>query len=357
MIRTLLLAGIVMGSGVANQVGAATVSWLGNVRAIASNEPPTAALRPAWCVADWPEWQAMEPTVHNAFNFAALDAMLALQRQNGMSNIILHIKSAPADVDYVGWAVPSPSNYVTRISHLVAHLAAHAPTAKTGLWIMPDNEPAITDAGFARHAAILKACWNASGGRLKIVGCVLQGSVPPWFAELAALGCGQWCDVISFHYYDNFQRAPDVKIANRGPLYDDILAIAKSFPGKPIFCDEFGLCPDIERNRIAVLSMLAAGVQFIQPFQWGADMNLHYPDESATRLHGDYPWGFYRCWNLASNCPAPYAQCILDLAAQIGSNPKATLLRTPSGLHVIKFSNGAQPTPGTRMDSGWWNMA
>ena len=337
MIRMLLVACVVMGSGVANRVNAQRISWLASVRAIVSNEYDIAVLRPAWCVVDWPEWRGMEPS-NNTYDFAALDAMLALQRQNGISNIILHVKSPPDDVN--------SASYVTRLSRFVAHLAQHAPTAQTGLWIMPDNEPPVSPQGFTRHAAILKGCWNACHGQLKIIGCALQAGYPSWFSGLAKLGCGQWCDAISFHYYNNWVASPDVRYVGpatlpSGPLYEDILAIAKLFPGKPIFCDEFGLVPDSERNRIAVLSMLAAGVQFIQPFQWGADMNVHNPEDNVSRFHGDYPWALYRGWDPANNRPAPYAQCLVDLGTQIGSNPKATLLRTPSGLHVIKFSNGA----------------
>ena len=342
MLRMLFLATVVTASTVANGADTNRISWLSTVFAIVSNEPPTAALRPAWCVGfnSQVAWSVLEP-INNGpgvFTFAPLDAMIAMQHANGISNIVLHISSPPANV--------TSANYVSRIQRLVAHLAAHAPTAQSGLWVIPDNEPAITDQGFARHAAILKACWSASHGQLKIIGCALQGDYPAWFAGLAKLGCGQWCDAISFHYYGSWASSPNVRYVGPaarsfGPLYEDILAVAKIFPGKPIFCDEFGLVPDSERNRIGVLSMLAAGVQVIQPVQWGADMNLHYPEDDVSRFHADYPYAFYRCWNIASNCPAPYAQCIVDLGAQIGSNPKATLLRTPTGMHVIRFSNGA----------------
>lgn len=338
----LLLATVVMGSTVAIGADTNRVSWLSTVLAIVPNEPPTAALRPAWsCGYNVPvTWSSMEPIANGpgVFNFASLDAMIAMQHANGISNIILHIVSPPADV--------TAFNYVSRIQRLVAAMAAHAPTAQTGLWIIPDNEPAVTPQGFARHAAILKACWNVAHGQLKIIGCSLQGDYPAWFAGLAKLGCAQWCDAISFHYYGNWESSPDVRYvgpaaATFGPLYEDILADAKLFPGKPMICDEFGMVPDSDRNRIAVLSMLAAGVQVIQPFQWGGDMNLHYPEDDVSRFHGDYPYAFYRGWNVASNCPAPYAQCIVDLAAQIGNNPKATMLRTPTGMHVVRFSNGA----------------
>lgn len=360
MIRTLFLAAVACSVGMAragesagdfvNNMRAGSrryttsppISWLATQLETITNDPAIPVLGPASACGDTAatEWRAME-TTNGTFNFTGLNQMLAVQHANGAQFVILKIHRPPPDVDAVGWAVPSPSNYVTRISRLVAHLAAHTTTATSGLWIIPDNEPDHTPAGFDRHAAVLKACWQASQGRLKIVGCVLQDRRPQCFAELAERGCTNWCDAVSFHYYNSWEMAPDLPgLGGKfDTVYNDVRAIAANFPGKPIFCDEFGVALNTERTRKAILMMLAAGVQMILPFDWTGDMT--HPGDDVSRFHGDEPYAFYPCWNVTSNRPAPWAQCVVDLAGQIGSNPKATLSRTPSGRYEIKFSNGA----------------
>jgi len=337
-IRALLLAAVVAGSGVANHAAGATVSWLSTSLATVTKDPATAALHPAWCCGGTLQtrWSYME--VSNAFDLTGITAMLAVQKSNGMQNVILKIGSPPPDVN--------ASNYVDRIKRLVAHMAALFSTANDGLWILPDNEPPISRAGFDRHAAILQACFQASHGRIKIVGCSLQGVVPKWFAELAKRGCAQWCDAIDFHYYGLWASAPDVPWHNDGTgrttLYDDLGAIRAMLPGKPFLCDEFGLCPSADRNEKTVLEMLAAGVNVIQPYLFEQDMTV--PGDDMSQYHGIYPYMFYRGWDKLNNRPAPYAQCVLDLAHQIGSNPKASLTRSPDGRHVVSFTNGVTYT-------------
>ena len=305
---------------------------------------PMIAMNSAWWCAGLPgcNWSDMDKG-HGVYDFSNLDAFLAWWKPMGRKFILKINDPPPADV--------TETHYLSRLGALIRHMAHRFPTADTGLWVALDNEPAWTPAGFDRHAAILARCFSRARGRLKIVGFMQIDCRPSAFKAMVDRGCANNCDAADVHMYANWYispdlpyNPPDISWGPHGPLYDELMACKALLPpGMPLFCDEMGFSKEFpDRNLKAVLLMLCAHVEMIQPHLYHASDNLVGDATGATNSPTLDSHKFYGCWHVASDAPAPWGQCLADIARQSMKWPAGypTLTRSPNGDHVVIFPNG-----------------